>query len=53
MGLQVALVIFGTALTGLQVIALYIINDMRERILRLEARAMGEQSSWDGSERRG
>jgi len=52
-GLEIGLFLFGIGIGGLQAIGLYIVNDLSNRISRLEARAMGEASSWDGHERRG
>ncbi len=50
--LEVGLFLAGSAVTLLQVITIFILGDMKERIERLESRAMGEQTGWDGRERR-
>ncbi len=50
--LEIGLFFAGVAVTFLQIITIFILNDMKERIERLESRAMGEQTGWDGRERR-
>ncbi len=50
MTMQIALLVVATALSFLQAITLYLLNDLRSRIARLEARAMGQGTGWLQSE---